>query len=225
MGGDYLPGHNSIPKQRAVIEAEFGESRSVRGNVRALQADRLLPIIETFISSWNLDSADASIAPLMRSVMTALAEEWSSLTRRVAEALPHVALERTWLAQTEKTIAVLRVAHNAGRLRDQVALEEVVRLALVRPDTVLRSFHEATDLVERERNLQERLAAVASPIPDDVAIVHRFTTLAATAIEGIERDLVDRQAASGGATDMEAVVEKVLNTTAHFMDTAKELAG
>lgn len=214
-----------IPKMRATVEAEFGESRGVRGNVRAVQADRLLPIIETFVSAWNLDSADASIAPLMRAVAPAVGEEWVSLQRRVTDAVPNVDCDRPWPDQTEKAIAALRAAHNAGRLQDQGALEDLARFASVRPDTVLRSFHEATNLIGKVEGLHERLAVVASSLPDDVAVVHRFAMRAAGALEGVERDLAERKAAAGGGTDMEAVVASVLETTARFLHVAKELAG
>lgn len=214
-----------IPKLRTLVEAEFGESRGVRGNVRAIQADRLLPIIETFTTTWTLESTDASITPLMRTVAPALDYEWSSLQRRVTEAAPHVDRDRPWPDQMEKAMAVLRSAHNAGRLRDQTALEELGRFLTVDPDTVVKSFHEAVELVAKDLTLQKKLAVVASSLPDDVAVVHRFVTRAAAAIEGVERDLKERQAASGGATDMEAVVAKVLETTAEFVDVAKELAG
>jgi hypothetical protein len=65
---------------------------------------------------------------------------------------------------------------------------------------------------------------LAGIVPDDVAVVHAFVTRAAKAIEGVERDLQERQAASGGATDMETVVSQVLQATSRFADSIKGLA-
>lgn len=214
-----------IPKLRTAVEAEFGESRGVRGNVRALQADRLLPIIENFLAGWSLDSGDAAHAAFMRAVPVAVDEEWSELERHVRSAKDLVDRDRTWPEQTGKVLSVLRTAHSAGRLRDQSAIDELTHLASSRPDTVLRSFFDAHDYLRADRPVHERLALVASTLPDDAAVVSRFAIRAAEAIDGIERDLTERQAASGGATDTDEAVAKVLEATSRFVDAAKELGG
>lgn len=213
-----------IPKLRATVEAEFGESRGTRGDVRAIQVDRLLPIAEAFMSEWRLDSADPAIAPLMRAVAPAVKDEWDLLGTRVNEAAPHIDRDRSWQDQTEKALAVLRIAYNAGRLRDTTADDALTTLAAASPERVHRSFFDAAGLITKERSLPQQLAVVAGTVPADVAVVHAFATRAAKAIEGVERDLQERQAATGGATDMEAVVSRVLQTTSRFADSVKGLA-
>lgn len=213
-----------IPRLRGAVEAEFGESRGARGNVRAIQADRLLPIVAAFTQAWNLDSPDPAIAPLMRNVAAAVEEEWALLTTRVTDAAIFLDRQRSWPDQTAKVVEVLRAAHNAGRLQDTTALDELTRLGTQDPELALRSFFEAADFIAKERSLPEKLAALASVIPTHVAITHAFATRAASAIEGVERDLLERQAASGG-TDMESLAVQVLDATSRFADLAKELGG
>lgn len=216
---------NLIPKLRTAVEAEFGESRGVRGNVRALQVDRLLPIVENFVAGWSFDSGDAAYSAFMRAVPVAVEEEWSELERHVRSAKDLVDRDRPWSEQTGKVLAVLRTAHSAGRLRDHSAIDDLTQLAAVRPDTVLRSLFEAHDYLREDRPMHERLAMVASSIPDDAAVVSRFAVRAASALDGIERDLTERQAAAGGATDTEAAVARVLEATARFVDATKEIGG
>lgn len=213
------------PRLRSSVAVEFGESRGTgsRGAVRAIQADRLLPLVETFAAQWRLDSADAALAPLMRAVAPAVDEEWELLRNRVAEAAPHLDRDRTWQDQTEKTLAVLRTAHLAGRLRDTTAIDALAALSTINPDRVVRSFGDATELLAKDPELPERLAALASNVPSDVALVHLFTSRAAAAIDGVERDLEERQAASGGATNLEDVAARVLGATSRFADAVKEL--
>jgi hypothetical protein len=211
-----------IPKLRSTVEAEFGESRGARGSVRAVQADRLLPLIEAFTTDWRLESSEPSIAPLMRSVAPAVEEEWGVLTTRVTEAIDHVDRDRPWQDQTSKTLEVLRAAHNAGRLRDSMALDALSSLASIHPDRVLRSFFRAAELVAKDRSMSEKILALAGTAAGDAAIVHGFVTRAASAIDGVEKDLLERQAASG-ATDMESVAAQVLGATAKFANSAKEL--
>lgn len=212
-----------IPRLRSTVEAEFGESRGTRGSVRAIQADRLLPIIDTFAQAWTLDSPDPAIAPLMRSVATAVEDEWVLLTTRVTDVIELVDRDRSWSDQMAKVIEVVRVAHNAGRLPDATALDELVRLATRDPDTALRSFFEAADVLAKERSLPEKLVTLASAIPAHVSVVHAFATRAGSAVDGVERDLLERQAA-GGVTDMESIANQVLEATSRFADLAKELA-
>jgi hypothetical protein len=212
-----------IPRLRATVEAEFGESRGSRGSVRAIQADRLLPIIDAFTQTWHLDSPDPAIAPLMRNVAAAVEEEWALLASRISTVAEQVDRGRPWPDQTAKVIEVLRAAHNAGRLRDPTALEELTVLAARAPDPALRSFFEGADLIAKDRSLPEKLVALAGPVPVHVALVHAFATRAAAAIDGVERDLLERQAASG-STDMETIAIQVLDATTRFADRAKELA-
>jgi hypothetical protein len=70
--------------------------------------------------------------------------------------------------------------------------------------------------------MPEKLSALAGTAASDVAIVHGFATRAASAIDGVEKDLLERQAATG-ATDMESVAAQVLEATAKFADLAKDL--
>ena len=213
------------PKLRNIVETQFGESRGKTGSVRAIQADRLLPIIDDFIDGWQLDSTDdPSVAALMRAVTPAVSEEWEMLKRRTIEATGYMDRDRTWPEQTEKVLAVLRVAHNAGRLRDQSAIDKLTELASIQADRAQRSFFEATELVADERTVAEKLSILGSVLPGDVGVIHAFTEHAAKAIDGVEADLEERQAASGGATDTEAVVAKVLEAVSRFADTAKDLA-
>ncbi len=213
-----------MPKLRSTIEAEFGESRGTTGRVHVVQADRLLPIIEEFITEWRLDSPEPAIASLMRSVAPAVEEEWNVLTTRVTEAIEHVDRSRPWPDQTAKTLDVLRVAHNAGRLRDATAIDTLSSLALRHPDRVLRSFYQAAELVAKDRSMPEKLLALAGTATGDAAVVHAFATRAASAIAGVETDLLQRQAATG-ATDMESVATKVLEATSRFAELAKEIGG
>ena len=71
------------PRLRASVAVEFGESRGTgtRGGVRAIQVDRLLPIVEAFTAEWRFNSDNAAIAPLMRAVAPAVDEEWDLLGR------------------------------------------------------------------------------------------------------------------------------------------------
>ena len=214
------------PRLRASVAVEFGESRGTgtRGGVRAIQADRLLPIVEAFTAEWRLNSDNAAIAPLMRAVAPAVDEEWDLLGSWVSHATPHVDRDRSWQDQTDKTLSVLRRAHNAGRLRDTTAIDVLATVSTINPERVLRSFLDAVDIVAKELEVHQRLAVLASHIPSDVAVVHTFTTRAAAAIDGVERDLEERQAASGGATNMEDVASRVLEATAKFADAVKALS-
>jgi hypothetical protein len=214
-----------LPSLRAIIEAEFGESRGVRGSVRAIQADRLLPIIEDFVENWRLESADPSLAPFVRSVAPAVEEEWNLLEQRVSESLPHVDRDRSWTDQTEKVVAVLQAAFGAGRLPDSSILDELKTLATVRTNVAQKALFEARDLLAKDLPIPGKLLVVASQVPDDVAVVHRFASRAATALDAVERDLKERQASSGGATNVEVAIERVRESTARLLDAAKELAG
>jgi hypothetical protein len=214
------------PRLRSSVAVEFGESRGtgIRGGIRAIQADCLLPLVEAFTAQWRLDSDDASIAPLMRAVAPAVDEEWTLLGSRASGAAPHVDRDRSWQDQMDKTLTVLRTAHNAGRLRDITAIDALATLSTINPERVVRSFLDATALLARESDLHERLAVLASHVPSDVTVVHAFTTRAAAAIDGVERDLEERQAASGGATNVEDVASRVLAATSRFADAVKGLS-
>lgn len=209
---------------RAVVETEFGESRGVRGGVRAVQADRLLPIIEGFVESWNLQSEDPAIASFMRAVQPAVDEEWARLKTHIGAAADLLDRDRPWIDQVDKVMTVLRSAHTAGRLRDLAALEDLGKLGATRTDSVLRSFFEAKSQVDGEPKFPDRLALVASSAVDDVAIVSKFALRSSRAIQGIADDLAERRAAAGGATDLEIVVERVLESTSRLVDAAKEVA-
>jgi hypothetical protein len=143
----------------------------------------------------------------------------------VDEALPHVDRDRSWPDQTEKVLSVLKAAFNAGRLPDSTALDDLKDIAGIRADVVQRSLFEARDLLAKDLPIQEKLLAVASHVPDDVAVLHRFVSRAAAALDRVESDLKDRQAGSGGATEAEVAVERIRESTARLLDTAKELAG
>lgn len=207
------------------IEAEFGEARGKTGGIRMVQADRLLPIVRSFASSWELNSNDPAIAGFLRSVAPVVDQEWQKLQAQVTEAKPLVDSDsrRSWADQTGKVLTVLRVAHQAGRLRDGNAVEELTTLAARDPERVLRSLAEAAELLTGEATLQDKLALLASDVPVHVAVVHRFAIRAAAAIESVERDLAARQTQAGGATDMEKAVTRVLESTNLFDKAVKGL--
>ena len=213
-----------VSRLRRAVEAEFGVSRGTRGSVRAIQADRLLPIVASYSQAWRLDSPDPTIAPLMRGVASAVEQEWALLTTRVTDVIPLIDRQRTWLDQTAKVLEVLWAAHNAGRLGDTSALNELTNLSVLDPGGVLRSFFGAGDLIAKSPSLPDKLVALASDMPAHVAIVHAFAGRAVSAMDSVERDLLSRQTASG-ATDIEMVAGKVLSATTRFADLAKGLAG
>lgn len=215
---------NLIPGLRSTVEAEFGESRSGAG-VRAIQADRLLPIVKDFASRWDLASEDASISSFMRAVTPAMSEEWDAMRTRVQEALIHIDRDRPWPDQTDKVLSILRSAHNAGRLRDHGAIDALLPLASAATDRVQRSFFAAADAIEKDMAIDQKLVLLASDVPGDVAIVHAFAIRAASALDGVDQDLAERQAAAGGATDMETTVADVIAATNRFSDAAKGLSG
>jgi hypothetical protein len=200
------------------IEAEFGEARGKTGGVRMVQADRLLPVVKDFASTWDLDSSDPAIAPFLRAVVPAVDHEWEALQVRVtaAQALVDPERERSWADQTAKVLTVLRAAHQSGRLSDGNAIEELTKLSARDPARALRAFAEAADAVSRNSTLQEKLALLASDVPDHVAAVHQFAVRAAAAIQSVERDLAARQTAAGGASDVEKAVTRVLESTNRF---------
>ena len=213
-----------IPSLRSTVEAEFGESRSGAG-VRAVQADRLLPIIRDFSSTWDIVSDDASISSFMRNVTPAMSEEWEVMRKRVTEALVHIDRGRPWPDQVEKVLSILRSANSAGRLGDHGAIEAFSSLASANNDRLQRSFFAAADAVQTDMPIDQRLVLLAGHVPADVAIVHAFATRADQALDSIERDLANRQAAAGGATDIETAVAEVLAATTRFSDAVKGITG
>ncbi len=121
-------------------------------------------------------------------------------------------------------LTVLRAAHQSGRLSDGNAVEELTKLGARDPARALRAFGEAADTVTKSATLQEKLALLASDVPDHVAVVHQFAVRAAAAIQSVERDLAARQTEVGGATDIEKAVTRVLESTSRFDDAVKGLA-
>jgi hypothetical protein len=213
------------PRLQRRIEAEFGEARGKVGGVRMVQADRLLPTVKDFSSTWELDSGDPAIASFLRAVGPAIEQEWEALQIRVAAAQPLVdpERERSWEDQTAKVLGVLRAALQSGRLSDGNAVEDLSKLAARDPARALRAFAEAADAVSRSTTLQEKLVLVASDVPDHVAVVHKFAEKAAAAIESVQRDLAARQSDAGGASDMEKAVTRVLESTRRFDGAVKAL--
>jgi len=213
------------PRLQRQIEAEFGEARGRSGGVRMVQADRLLPTVEDFAATWEMDSTDATVAAFLRSITPAVDEEWEALQVRVSVAQPLVDLERdrSWQDQTAKVLSVLRTALQSGRLSDGAAVEELTQLASRDPSRVLRSFAEAINVVTKGATLQQKLALLASDIPEDVAIVHQFATRAVLAIQSVQRDLAARQTEAGGATNMEKAITRVLESTNRFEEAVKGL--
>lgn len=207
------------------IEADFGEARGRIGGIRMVQADRLLPIVKNFAATWELDSRDPAIANFLRMVAPVVDQEWQALQAQVTETQPLVDPERqrSWADQTAKVLTVLRVAHQAGRLADGTAVEELSNLAARDPDRVLRSFAEAADLLARDATLQDKLVLLASGVPVHVSVVHRFAVRAAAAIESVERDLTARQTQGRGSTDMEKAVTQMLEATCRFDEAIKRL--
>jgi hypothetical protein len=212
------------PRLLRTIEAEFGESRGTRGGVRAIQADRLLPPVRDFTSTWDPVSDDPAVSAFMRAVLPAADEAWEALSHRVTDVAALVDRDRSWAEQTAKVLTVLRAAHAAGRLQDGTAVDELTRLADINSDRVLRSFYACSDAVAKDNTLPEKLVLLAGDTPDDVAVVHGFAKRAATAVDGIEQDLADRQSAAGGATDSEAAVTLALNAVTRFAGTVESVA-
>ena len=209
-----------IPELRAVVEADFGESRG-KGSVRVIQAHRLLPIIEKFIRTWQLTSSDnPSVTSFMNALPRAVDVEWQLLVQRIVEATPLIDRERNWSEQTGKVLSVLKKANNAGRLLET---EAMARLDYNNSDDILQSFFEAKTVVSRERFFAEKLSLLGSPLPHHVGSVHMFATAASQAIDGVERDLDLRKAATGSNNASE-VIERVLDMLSKFTERAKELA-
>jgi hypothetical protein len=213
-------------RSRKRIEVEFGEARGKAGGVRLIQADRLSPVMAKFTAQWKLDSADPSTAAFFRSVGPAVDEEWSNLGERTREALLLVdaEAERPWVEQTEKVLQVLRIADDSGRLPDTTALDELTVLAARDPQSVLRSLATAAEALKNEATLLEKLCLLASEVPDHVAAVHSFVTRASKAISGLERNLEQRQAATGGPSDVETAVLAVAEATNRFDEAVRGLA-
>lgn len=212
-----------VTRSRPIVEVEFGESRGTGGGVRALQTHRLLPIVENFISRWDVTSPDAAIAPFYRSIGTIVDSEWRVLQQQIRETDGLIDRARTWSEQTEKVLQVLRIAHNAGRLDDGTVLDELSRLAVSHPDHAHRSLFAAAEQVTMSAGIPQQLAVLSSHIPSDVHAVWRFATRATKALDDIERNLAERQA-SEGRTGMEALTEQVLTTADRFINAVKGMA-
>jgi hypothetical protein len=212
-----------IARLRPIVEAEFGEARGTRGGVRALQTAKLLPVVEKFVSLWDLSSSDAAVAAFYRAIRPAVDEEWRTLGQRASETKELIDRQRGWTEQTEKVLQVVRVAHNAGRLDDANALDALTSYAAASSDTAHRSVFAAAEQVAPSASLPQRLALLTGNVPGDVVIVWRFATRAHAALNQVDRSLVERQA-SEGRTDMEAVTERVLEATNRFADAVKALS-
>jgi hypothetical protein len=212
-----------IGRLRPIVEAEFGEARGTRGGVRALETSRLLPIVEKFISQWELSASDAAIAAFYRGIRPAIDEEWRTLGQRATEAKTIVDQQRPWSEQTEKVLQVIRAAHNAGRLDDANALDALTNYATNVSDTAHRAVFAAADQVGPTATLPQQLVVLSGIVPADVFLVSRFATRANTALNQIERSLLERQA-SEGRSDMETVTERVLEVTTRFADAVKSLS-
>lgn len=206
------------------IEAEFGESRGKAGGVRMVQADLLLPIVKDFVSTWQIDTTDPVDAPFLRAITPAIDEEWAILQSMVAEVEGLIDSKRSWEDQTGRVLATLRTAHELGRISDATALSELSKLAERDPTRMLRSFADAADAVKRTLALSEKLAIVASEIPDDVAVIRQFSVRASAAFENVESSLASRHSESGGVTDLEKAAARVLESTNRFDEAVRRIA-
>jgi len=211
-----------ISRLRPIVEVEFGEARGARGDVRALQSHKLVPIVDAFISTWDLTSTDAAIAAFYRAVGPAVGDEWNTLKQRILETDGLVDRARAWSEQTDKVVQVLRAAHNAGRLDDASVLQEVTTVAALCTDQAHRSLFVAADKVTSSTGLPQQLSLLSSEIPTDVGDVWRFATRAEKALNAIEHSLAERQAAEG-ISDMEAVTKRVLEAADRFTAAMKGL--
>ncbi len=212
-----------MTRLRPIVEVEFGEARGARGDVRAVETHKLKPIVDEFITKWNLSSSDPAIAAFYRSVAPALSEEWENLRVRVAATDGLVDRGRSWSEQTDKVLKVLRTAHSAGRLDDANLLDELVGLAAVGSDQAQRSLFAAADRLLLEPELPQRLVALAGEVPGEVHAVWSFVIRASQALAGIERSLAERRA-SEGMTDVETVSERVLEAVDRFAGAARASA-
>lgn len=212
-----------VGRLRPIIEAEFGEARGTRGGVRALETARLLPIVESFTSRWELSASDPAVAAFYRAIVPAVKEEWNALGQRAAEASTIVDRQRPWSEQTDKVLQVIRAAHNAGRLDDANALDALTSYSTTGSEAVQRAVFMAAEQVGPSASLPQQLVILSGNIPRDVFLVWRFATRANAALSQIERSLLERQA-SEGRSDMETVTERVLEATSRFSDAVKALS-
>ncbi len=211
-----------IQNVRPKLEAEFGESRGTRGGLRAVQADRVLPIIVSYMQEWRLDAADAISARIMKRTATVVDAEWAILSRQIETAQPLLDRRRSWDDQAGKVLEVVRLAHNAGRLGDTFAIEDLTTSAKLGSATALKSFFLAADLMSEVPQFQKKLITLSSELPVHVEIVHQFASRAASVMNRIESDLVVRQT-TNVATDLETASDGVLAAADRFAASLKGL--
>ena len=120
-------------------------------------------------------------------------------------------------------LATLRTAHQAGRLTGRQRGRRTDQIGRPNPSDALSAFNTAADALTKDATLPEKLALVASDIPDLCRAVHDFAARAAKAIESVERDLAARQTEAGGATDLEKAATRVLEATNRFDEAVKGL--
>lgn len=213
-----------IARVKPTIDVYFGEARGTQGEVRALQLPALMPIVQAFSKSWTLDSQEPSTAAFFRVLETVVAQEWQQLTSHAEVLRDLLDRGREWVDQSERILASLRVAHNAGRLRDASLVEDLAALARAASPRAMRAVGDALDATQTSEatTLSKRIAILATDCPADVATIHRFVTRAATALDELERDLEARRAA-GTTSNSEDVAAQVLASTGRFVDAVEAL--
>ena len=147
-----------------IVETHFGEARGT-GGVRAIRADLLLEIIESFTRGWDLKSTDSAIERLMQSALSAVNAEWELLQGRVVGTAPLLHANRTWTEQTTHVLEALEGAHRSGRLHDHDALSDLRLLADQTQDNSHHSVLSGAEFTSKELPIHEKIRIVASQLP------------------------------------------------------------
>lgn len=194
---------------RPIVEAHFGERRGT-GATRAIRADQILTVIHDFTDSGRLESTDAATDAFMRSVISAVNEEWATLELLATGAAPLLDPSRSWSKQTDRVLELIENANRSGRLRDHDAARDLRELTSYLDENAHKDLLRTSDLVCQDLSLITRLRVIASSRPDTVTTISRFLTRANQAMSGIEKDLDERRAGESQDETLEDVASNVL---------------
>ncbi len=212
-----------VSKYAPVVNAEFGEARGVRGETRAIQAHRLLPLIETFVASWTLQAADPQVSSFFRAVEQAVDDEFKRLQQELEPARTLIDRTRAWDEQVDKVLSVVQVAHQAGRLKSAGELEALRALSASANKHGSRDYFRLLVSLDAGPAMPQFLAVLASDLPSTASSAAVFAVRGERAITGIEDSLKSRQA-SEGMRDIEAVTNTVLDSAQGLLDVVKALS-